>query len=140
MSEHIRSSTEGGVLTLRLSRAEKKNALTRAMYGSLAATLRAAAEDPGVRVVLVAGGTDFTAGNDITDFTAAANGAPRVSAAFDFLEVLAEFPKPLVAAVRGVAIGVGTTLLLHCDVGLSWRMRLPRAHRESLPRPRQPLR
>ena len=121
MAEPVRSSVEGGVLTLRLDRPEKKNALTRGMYDTLAAALRAAAESPAVRVVLVAGGADFTAGNDIGDFATAAEGTPRVAAAFDFLEVLAAFPKPLVAAVRGVAIGIGTTLLLHCDASVAAR-------------------
>ena len=121
MAEHVRSSIEGGVLTLRLDRPEKKNALTRAMYGALSAVLAMAARDDAVRVVLLAGGADFTAGNDIGDFAGPAEGVPRVSAAFDFLEALAGFPKPLVATVRGVAIGVGTTLLLHCDAAVAAR-------------------
>jgi len=120
MSEHVRSSLDDGVLTLRLERPEKKNALTGAMYGALSAGLRRAVEDDAVRVVLLAGGADFTAGNDINDFAgdASGEGVPRSSAAFDFLEALAAMPKPVVAAVRGFAIGIGTTMLLHCDAAV----------------------
>lgn len=120
MSDHVRSTLKDGVLTLRLDRPEKKNALTGAMYGALLAGLRRAAAEDAVRVVLLAGGTDFTAGNDINDFAgdAAGEGAPRTSAAFDFLEALAAMPKPVVAAVRGFAIGIGTTMLLHCDAAV----------------------
>lgn len=115
---------EGGVLTLRLDRPEKKNALSREMYGALSDGLHAAAEDGAVRAVLLAGGEDFTAGNDIADFAAdggAGEGVGRTSAALDFLEVLIRFPKPVVAAVRGVAIGIGTTMLLHCDASVAAR-------------------
>ncbi|MBD0275591.1 MAG: enoyl-CoA hydratase/isomerase family protein, partial [Acetobacteraceae bacterium] len=87
--------------------------------------LRSAAEDDAVRAVLLAGSDDFTAGNDIADFAAdgaAGGGGPlRTSAALDFLEALTRFPKPVVAAVRGVAIGIGTTLLLHCDAAVAAR-------------------
>jgi enoyl-CoA hydratase/carnithine racemase len=117
---------EGGVLTLRLNRPEKKNALSREMYGALSDGLRSAAEDGAARAVLLAGGEDFTAGNDIADFAAdgaaGGDGGPlRTSAALDFLEELVRFPKPVVAAVRGVAIGIGTTLLLHCDAAVAAR-------------------
>ena len=117
---------EGGVLTLRLNRPEKKNALSREMYGALSDGFRSAEADGAVRAVLVAGGEDFTAGNDIADFAAdggggAGEGVGRTSAALDFLEVLIRFPKPVVAAVRGVAIGIGTTMLLHCDASVAAR-------------------
>ena len=116
---------EGGVLTLRLNRPEKKNALSREMYGALSDGLRSAAADGEARAVLLAGGEDFTAGNDIADFAAdsaaGSGGALRTSAALDFLEALTRFPKPVVAAVRGVAIGIGTTLLLHCDAAVAAR-------------------
>lgn len=121
----IRTMGEGGVLTLRLHRPEKKNALSREMYATLADGLHSAAADGTVRALLLAGGADFTAGNDIADFAAdgaAGGGGPlRTSAALDFLEVLIRFPKPVVAAVRGVAIGIGTTLLLHCDAAVAAR-------------------
>ncbi len=123
----IRAMGEGGVLTLRLNRPEKKNALSREMYAALTDGLASAAADDAARAVLLAGGEDFTAGNDIADFaadTAAVDGGVgplRTTAALDFLEVLTRFPKPVVAAVRGVAIGIGTTLLLHCDAAVAAR-------------------
>jgi enoyl-CoA hydratase/carnithine racemase len=121
----IRAMGEGGVLTLRLNRPEKKNALSREMYAALTDGLASAAADDAARAVLLAGGEDFTAGNDIADFAAdgaAGGGGPlRTSAALDFLEVLIRFPKPVVAAVRGVAIGIGTTMLLHCDAAVAAR-------------------
>lgn len=121
----IRAMGEGGVLTLRLNRPDKKNALSREMYGALSDGLHAAAADDAARAVLLAGGEDFTAGNDIADFAAdggtGGSGPGRTSAALDFLEVLTRFPKPVVAAVRGVAIGIGTTMLLHCDAAVAAR-------------------
>lgn len=130
----VRAMDEGGVLTLRLNRPEKKNALSRAMYGALSDGFQAAALDRTVRAVLLAGGEDFTAGNDIADFAAdgaapGGDGGPlRTSAALDFLEILVRFPKPVVAAVRGFAIGIGTTMLLHCDaavVARTARLQMP---------------
>jgi enoyl-CoA hydratase/carnithine racemase len=120
----VRAMGEGGVLTLRLNRPEKKNALSREMYAALTDGLASAAADDAARAVLLAGGEDFTAGNDIADFAAdgTAGGGPlRTSVALDFLEALTRFPKPVVAAVRGVAIGIGTTLLLHCDASVAAR-------------------
>jgi len=122
----VRAMAEGGVLTLRLNRPEKKNALSREMYGALSDGLASAAADGAARAVLLAGGEDFTAGNDIADFAAdgaaGGGGGPfRTGAALDFLEALTRFPKPVVAAVRGVAIGIGTTLLLHCDASVASR-------------------
>ncbi|USI71651.1 enoyl-CoA hydratase-related protein [Sphingomonas morindae] len=102
-----------GVLELRLARPEKKNALTGAMYRHLCDGLREAAADPQVAVVLIrAEGEDFCAGNDIGDFLQA-DGA---QAALGFVRALALFDKPLVAAVQGRAVGIGTTMLLHCDL------------------------
>ena len=122
----VRETGEGGVLTLRLNRPEKKNALSRKMYAALSDGLASAAADGAARVVVLAGGEDFTAGNDIADFAAdgaagGGDGPLRTSVALDFLEVLVRFPKPVVAAVRGVAIGIGTTLLLHCDASVASR-------------------
>ncbi len=110
-----------GVMRLRLNRAEKKNALTRAMYSELTARLEAASGDEGVRAVVIsAEGPDFCAGNDILDF---AQGAAELQTAklddvpvFGFLKALTFFEKPLIAAVRGQAVGVGVTMLLHCDL------------------------
>jgi len=117
MTEHVQTSREGAVLTIRLNRPDKKNALTRAMYDAMGAALEGAAQDDGVRVILLAGGADFTAGNDIGDFATAGERNPGdPGAAFTFLEALVAVTKPVVAAVRGNAVGIGTTLLLHCDV------------------------
>ena len=117
MTEHVLTERHGAVLTIRLNRPEKKNALTRAMYHAMADGLRQAAGDDGVHVVLLAGGADFTAGNDIADFAKAGERDPKdPGAAFDFLEAILAFEKPVVAAVRGNAVGIGTTMLLHCDV------------------------
>lgn len=117
MTDHVQTAREGAVLTIRLNRPDKKNALTRDMYGAMGNALRAAAGDDAVRVILLAGGADFTAGNDIADFAAAGERKPGdPGAAFEFLEALVGMTKPVVAAVRGNAVGIGTTLLLHCDV------------------------
>lgn len=92
------------------------NALTRGMYSSLAEHLRQAAGDFAIRCVLVRSeGLHFTAGNDINDFIES-SGEVLDSEGFDFLTQLRDFPKPIVAVVQGSAIGIGTTMLLHCDV------------------------
>ena len=117
----ILCDTDRGVMRLRLNRPEKKNALTRAMYSELTARLDAASGDDAVRAVVIsAEGGDFCAGNDILDF---AQGAAELQTAdidaipvFRFLKALTFFEKPLVAAVRGQAVGVGVTMLLHCDL------------------------
>ncbi|ASG21089.1 enoyl-CoA hydratase-related protein [Nitrospirillum viridazoti] len=105
-----------GVRTLVLNRPEKRNALTGAMYSALAEALTGAATDDAVGAVLIQGsGGSFTAGNDLADFLA----SPTLSAdtpVMRFLHALATFPKPVVAAVEGHAVGVGTTLLMHCDL------------------------
>lgn len=114
MSE-ILVTKEGQVLTLSFNRPEKMNALTRAMYSGLAQGLNDAAADFGIRaVVLSSEGDHFTAGNDIMDFM---NNPPTSddSEVAQFLASLLNFPKPLFAAVKGNAVGVGTTMLLHCD-------------------------
>jgi len=113
---HVHITTADRIATLRLDRPEKKNALTVEMYEQLAAAFQAAAADPGVRAVVLCGSSDcFTAGNDIGDFARANQGGP-VTAPLDFLRAIATFEKPVVAAVAGVAIGIGTTMLLHCDL------------------------
>lgn len=115
MSELLQHA-EDGVLTLTLNRPEKKNALNGAMYAALAAALDTAAADEALRVVLVQGQAQvFCAGNDLGDFL---NGPElgREAPVLRFLHALSTFPKPLVAAVAGPAVGVGTTLLLHCDL------------------------
>jgi len=112
----ILATSEGSVLTLTLNRPAKMNALTRGMYSSLAEHLKRAVGDFGIRCVLIrAEGANFTAGNDINDFIQS-SGKVADSEGFDFLTEIRDFPKPIVAAVHGQAIGIGTTMLLHCDV------------------------
>lgn len=118
MTDPVLTETKGPVLTIRLNRPEKKNAISLAMYEAMTAALKAATEDPAVRVVVIRGGEDFSAGNDIADFLAG-GGEAGLKPIVDFLDALSAFPKPLVAGVRGAAIGIGTTLLLHCDVVLA---------------------
>lgn len=118
MTEHIRVARDAGILTLTLARPDKKNALTNAMYEALLRELAHAEQDPTIRVVLVqAEGDAFSAGNDIGDFAAIAAGAKPAEtlAAYPFIKALAHFSKPLVAAVQGNAVGIGLTMLLHCD-------------------------
>ena len=109
----IKTATLNGVATIEIARPEKKNAITAAMYREMAAALDAAKGDPAVRAVLLTGQPGiFTSGNDIDDFTTR---APGESPAFVFMRALVDCDKPVVAAVTGAAIGIGTTLLLHCD-------------------------
>lgn len=116
MSEHILVEREQGLLTLRMNRPDKKNALTRAMYSRMAEVLDAAREDREVRVVLITGTEEcFTSGNDIVDFLQEPPSGMD-SPVFQFMRALFDFPKPVVAAVSGAAVGIGTTLLLHCDL------------------------
>jgi len=113
---HILTHAEAGVLTITLHRPERKNSLTSAMYAALADALESAKADPSARVVLLQGQeTVFSAGNDIDEFL---NQPPAGEAApvFRFLYGIAEFPKPVLAAVCGPAVGVGTTMLFHCDL------------------------
>ncbi|NMM78938.1 enoyl-CoA hydratase [Acidovorax sp. SRB_24] len=108
--------TEAGVTTITLNRVDKKNSLTRAMYATLADTLAQAEADASVRAVLLQGDiTVFSAGNDIGDFLAQPP-AEQDAPVFRFLHAIAAFPKPLVAAVCGPAVGIGTTMLFHCDL------------------------
>lgn len=115
----ILSSRDEGVLTLRFNRPDKKNSITQAMYSSLAESIEAAAADPEVRVLVLGGSPGvFCAGNDMLDFMTAAQkgGSAGDSPTIRFMNALAAFPKPAIAAVNGLAIGVGVTLLLHCDL------------------------
>ncbi|HEU4732548.1 MAG TPA: enoyl-CoA hydratase-related protein [Kofleriaceae bacterium] len=126
---HIQITAADRVTTLRFARPDKKNAITIDMYVALREGLAAAAADPAVRAVVIAGSRDcFTAGNDLADFLARAQGTSEVGAGLDFVRALAAFEKPVVASVAGVAIGIGTTLLLHCDLifaAPSARFRMP---------------
>ena len=119
MSEHIRTELQDGVLTVTLNRADKKNAITQAMYAALAEATERARTDPQVRVLAFAAeGDSFSAGNDIADFIALGSqtGDLVEMGVFRFLKALADLDKPAVAAVRGRAVGIGLTLLLHCDM------------------------
>ena len=113
--------TEAGVMTLTFNRVDRKNSITTAMYDLLSDTLESAATDAAVRTVLIQGDpTIFSAGNDIGDFMKAA-AAPAVQSeselpALRFLRIVAAFPKPVVASVCGPAVGIGTTMLFHCDL------------------------
>jgi len=106
-----------GVLTMRMNRPDKKNAITSAMYAGMAEALDRAASDDAIRCTLILGVPGaFSAGNDIADFLAVATSGQRGSmAVFDFLERIIQAKKPIVAGVDGIAIGIGTTMLLHCD-------------------------
>ncbi len=120
MLDAILTHTEAGVLTLTFNRLYKKNAITAAMYTALAVALEAAVSDDAVRVAVIQGAEQaFTAGNDLADFL---NNPPNTAPGGEpapvvrFLNILRDFPKPLLAAVAGPAVGIGTTLLLHCDL------------------------
>jgi enoyl-CoA hydratase/carnithine racemase len=117
MTDHVKSEQSNGVLTLTLNRPEKKNALTPAMYSALGQAIDGAAHDPELRCVLLqAEGDIFTAGNDLADFAAVNQGEGAAVGAQALLDALARAKTPIVAAVHGKAVGVGVTLLLHCDL------------------------
>ena len=112
----ILSHTEAGVTTITLNRVDKKNSITAAMYSTMADALAQAEQDAAVRAVVIQGHVSiFSAGNDIGDFL---NGPPSTqeSPVYRFLRSISTFPKPLVAAVCGPAVGIGTTMLFHCDL------------------------
>jgi enoyl-CoA hydratase/carnithine racemase len=118
----IKTATLNGVATLEIARPEKKNALTVAMYQAMSDALAAAQEDRAVRAVLITGQPGiFTSGNDIEDFMKRGTGGggqgsdAMDSPVFRFMRALLECDKPVVAAVTGAAVGIGTTMLLHCD-------------------------
>ncbi|GAA0867802.1 enoyl-CoA hydratase [Brevundimonas basaltis] len=119
MTEHIRTGLVDGVLTVTLARPDKKNAITQAMYAALSDATEQARSDDAVRVLMFRSeGDSFSAGNDIADFIALGSQGqqPLDMSVFRFLKALAELDKPAVAAVRGRAVGIGLTLLLHCDM------------------------
>lgn len=121
MTDHVLIEKAGGVLTLTLNRPEKRNALTPAMYQALGAAIDGAEADPATRCILIqANGEMFTAGNDIADFAAVkpgdAAGAEARVGGNPLLAALGRAKTPLVAAVHGGAVGVGLTMLLHCDL------------------------
>lgn len=119
MAEHILVNTNERILELKIHRPDKKNALTQAMYEKMARALEVAEQNHEIRVVLIRGTEDcFTGGNDIADFLAISTelSASETLPARMFMEVLRNMGKPVIAAVNGFAVGIGTTLLLHCDL------------------------
>jgi enoyl-CoA hydratase/carnithine racemase len=118
MTEHVKAEIAEGIMTLTLARPDKKNALSNAMYSAMSDALERAEIDRSVRVVLLQGdGDSFTAGNDIADFSAQANGGDTSEIqAHRFISTISKATRPIVAAVQGNAVGVGTTMLLHCDL------------------------
>lgn len=127
MSEHVRTTSAQGVLEIVIDRPAKKNALDRAMYSAMADALDAATADQAIRAVLFTGaGGVFSSGNDISDFQEGAGGDS--GPVMRLIRGVLAFRKPLVAAVEGLAVGIGTTLLLHCDLvyaGEGARFRTP---------------
>lgn len=117
MSEHVRVERDGGVLAITLARQEQRNAITVAMYAALADAIEDASKDDGIRVITIRGeGQDFAAGNDLTDFLEAAPRLDEEIPVWRLLRVLATSETPIVAAVHGNCVGIGTTMLLHCDL------------------------
>ena len=120
MSEHVRVERQNGALAITLARPERRNAITVAMYSDLADAIEGAQQDSSVRLITLRGeGEDFTGGNDLADFLQA---LPRDSddiPVWRLLRALARNTLPLVAAVQGNAVGIGTTMLLHCDLVLA---------------------
>jgi enoyl-CoA hydratase/carnithine racemase len=108
------------VQVIRFNRPEKKNAITRAMYAGMTAALQAADQNPSIHVTVFLGTEScFSAGNDMADFMAFAMGGAMGTEALDFLNALASAGKPLVSGVDGLAIGIGTTIHLHCDLTIA---------------------
>ena len=117
MTDHILVERHGAVQIIRINRPDKKNALTLPMYDAMAGAIESAPQNPALRCLLIAGApTAFCAGNDIGDFLQMAMGTGALGAPIlRFLHALARCEMPLVAAVQGNAVGVGTTMLMHCD-------------------------
>jgi enoyl-CoA hydratase/carnithine racemase len=116
MTELVTITDSGPIRTVRMNRLDKKNALTASMYAAMAAAFDSASRAPDIRCVMIAGGPDaFTAGNDLKEFADSAMSGELAAPVVAFLHSLARCERPLVAAVQGLAVGVGTTMLLHCD-------------------------
>jgi len=129
MTQEILTRKDGHVFIIQMNRPEKKNAITQNMYRSMGEYLKSADADPSIRVVILRG-TDglFTAGNDLKAFQKQSAGAGGPSTTSVFFEGVLGLRKPLIAAVQGHAIGIGTTMLLHCDLvyaGKNAKFRLP---------------
>lgn len=117
MSDHVRVEKQASLLSITLARPERRNAITVAMYTALAEAVEQGADDPSVRLIALKGeGQDFAAGNDLADFLKEVPGNREEIAVWRFLRALAACETPLVAAVHGNCVGIGTTMLLHCDL------------------------
>lgn len=128
MTEHVIVERHGAVQTIRMNRPDKKNALTRAMYAAMAKALSEGDADDAIRVHVFFGVPGaFTAGNDLADFLSYATGGEQGAEVYDFLLALANSQKPMIAGVDGVAVGVGTTMQLHCDITIASNNALFRA-------------
>src|SRR3954465_15962059 len=121
MTDHVIVTDDGPGRTIRMNRPEKKNALTSAMYDAMAEAIESASGSSPIRCVLIAGAPGaFSAGNDLQDFMKAATGGEGLgNAVLRFLYSLARSERPIVAGVQGVAVGIGTTMMLHCDYAVA---------------------
>jgi enoyl-CoA hydratase/carnithine racemase len=128
VSQHLLIDRSDAVLTLTMNRADKKNALTRDMYSAMAEAIASAQNDDSLRAVIIQGSEScFTSGNDVSDFINVPPSGPN-SPVYDFLKAICHATKPLIAAVNGPAVGVGTTMLLHCDlvyVAVDAKLKMP---------------
>jgi enoyl-CoA hydratase/carnithine racemase len=117
MNDHVKVERGGGVLAITLNRPERRNAITVAMYAALATAIASAWDDGETRVITIRGeGQDFAAGNDLADFLAVRPADGEEIPVWRLLRALAECEVPIVAAVHGNCVGIGTTMLLHCDL------------------------
>ncbi|TIN91633.1 MAG: crotonase/enoyl-CoA hydratase family protein [Mesorhizobium sp.] len=117
MTDHILVERQGAIQIIRMNRPDKKNALTRAMYAKMSQTLAEGDADPAIRVHVFLGEPGaFSSGNDLADFMVVATGGDGGTEVWDFLMALARVEKPMVSGVDGIAVGIGTTLNLHCDL------------------------
>ncbi|WP_137934048.1 crotonase/enoyl-CoA hydratase family protein [Mesorhizobium comanense] len=117
MTDHILVERQGAVQIIRLNRPDKKNALTRAMYAKMSAALAEGDADPAIRTHVFLGVPGaFSSGNDLADFMVVATGGDGGTEVWDFLMALARVEKPIVSGVDGIAVGIGTTINLHCDL------------------------
>jgi enoyl-CoA hydratase/carnithine racemase len=117
VTDHILVERQGAIQIIRMNRPDKKNALTRAMYAKMSRSLAEGDADPSVRVHVVLGAPGaFSSGNDLADFMVVATGGDGGTEVWDFLMALARVEKPIVSGVDGIAVGIGTTINLHCDL------------------------
>lgn len=117
MTDHILVERQGAIQVIRMNRPDKKNALTRAMYAKMSQTLAEGDANPAIRVHVFLGVPGaFSSGNDLADFMVVATGGDGGKEVWDFLMALARVEKPIVSGVDGIAVGIGTTINLHCDL------------------------